>query len=312
MDIILFPACSFILSEKINLQKYLSSNNNKSTIITGALVSAEIGKKEIPIRLIVNNESLRIAVISLPVNKKVYALMTTPGLLKELSADDTARKFYYFKNITAKEDICDVTKIISKYSANLDYSKNIISIDEAFKKIKQLNIMKTSTIEKMKKFMTSQNNSENLINSNEAIIDNYIEKIFVFKNNKTIEEFDSSIVKWLQIGNINAMVAISSTITNIYKNFSKVEISDIYPPNNNCKVIAFDSGHHQYSGRYKRSLEKVEKTLNKEYKSGQVFLAFWKYLNSSTSEAWAKPNMQFNRKKINYNDNTDFIDVFEV
>ena len=208
--------------------------------------------------------------------------------------------------------INDALSIVTKHGCFLNYSADLLPLDYALQKLEKLNIVRNKVLHSINRHSQISSDLQNLSDSQESITDNFSETIIVSTKNKLMEEFDSSIVKWLQISNISAMVAISSTIVNIKKDFSKVEISDNYPPKNNSKVIAFDSGHHQYSGRYLKSLISVSKTLEQEYNTGQVFLSFWKYFKSSSKSVWVVPEMTYERKQIINGNLVDYIDLFEI
>jgi len=322
-DIILFPACSLLLKKNYPIKLYQKMLNDKCALIAGTLDDAKPTKGNIPIRLIINNKYIRYVEVEFGFNKKAYALLATPELYKMRYGEERGRKYLFLHDVGdisgSKKEMDELINtaqpILSKYLHCLDYSKNKISTDKTIEKLLKLNLASPLTIKAIRNYSTGSKNQPNLFNSAESVIDGYSEKIVIMNNKEIMEEFDSSKVMWLQIKDISAMAAISSTITKIHKDFSGVEVSDKYAPKDKQPVIAFDSGHHQYSGRYKSSLKSVVKTLNKKYGSGMVFLAYWKYLNSMSNYQWAEPTLLDSvsrRFTVSTKNKNDFVDIFEI
>jgi hypothetical protein len=117
---------------------------------------------------------------------------------------------------------------------------------------------------------------------------------------------------WMQMDEISAIVAISSSITKTYN--WDVEISEAHPPLNKDYMIAFDLGHHQYGGRYGMSLEAVLRRLSQRANKFEgVSLSFWQYMNVNVS--WARPKTWECKTKIMNKSlchKGDSVSVFEV
>jgi hypothetical protein len=94
-------------------------------------------------------------------------------------------------------------------------------------------------------------------------------------------------VLWFQAGDYSIMTAISSTIRKIKKDEYKA--LDSNPPNLSSPVIVLDVGHHQYSGRYTRTMMSVHKHLNKKFGKSIVIVSYWKYLKSISKSNWIEP-----------------------
>ncbi|MDR3609978.1 MAG: hypothetical protein P4L27_05415 [Ignavibacteriaceae bacterium] len=322
-DIILFPACTFIQDKDHSNKLYQKMLSNDCVLIAGTLDDAKPINEKIPIKLLINNEHIRYVEVEFGFKKKAYARLTSPELYLMQYGKTVGRKYLILYDtgdiVGSKKEmnalINDAQLILNKYLNCIDYSKDIISTDETIEKLIKLELASQQTIDAIKKYSTISKTKASLFDSEESVIDNYSEQIVVINKKEIMEEFDSSKVMWLQIKNINAMVAISSTITKIYKDFSKVEVSDKYLPKEKQPVIALDSGHHQYSGHYQNCLKNVVRKLNKEYTSGMIFLAFWKYLNSKSDYIWAEPsNLEsvLRRFIVSTKNKNDFVDLFEV
>ncbi|MDR3598839.1 hypothetical protein [Clostridium sp.] len=322
-DIILFPACTFIQDKDHSNKLYQKMLSNDCVLIAGTLDNAKPINENIPIKLIINNENIRYVEVEFGFKKKAYALLATPALYEMRYGKKRGRTYQFLFDtgdiVGTKKEMDELINtafpILIKYLHCLDYSKNIISTDETIEKLIKLKRASQQTLDAIKNYSTISEIKPSLFDPEESIIDNYSEKIVIINQKEIMDEFDSSKVKWLQIKNINAMVAISSTIVNIYKDFSRVAISDRHMPKEKQPVIAFDSGHHQYSGRYKNILQKVASTLKKDYASGMIFLAYWKYLNSKSDYVWAEPsNLESVSRRfiVSTNNKNDFVDLFEV
>ncbi len=135
---------------------------------------------------------------------------------------------------------------------------------------------------------------------------------------KPVEKFniESNIALWMQMDSFSSMIAISSTIDEIRK--GKTRKSKILSPNSNSHVLVFDLGHHQYNGRYTRTMKSVLKSI--ETKSGKkkaIILAYWKYLNARPYYYWYEPDsswIKVNRilMKEENNVRVDFLDIIDI
>jgi hypothetical protein len=130
-------------------------------------------------------------------------------------------------------------------------------------------------------------------------------------------KFKDPHVEWLQIDFVSAYIAISSSIKYICSN-EKVLLSKQYPPKQATNSFAFDLGHHQYNGRYKKVLNSVLRSIDKrdKYKAA-VILSYWKYLNGNANFRWLAPEsapwIRFQRIELPTPDHalTDYLDVFD-
>jgi hypothetical protein len=145
----------------------------------------------------------------------------------------------------------------------------------------------------------------------------YKETWEAWRKGKKVEGSHNESVTWLQAGKVSSMVAISSTIGII--SAGEIDESVSLPPKKKSTLIAIDMGHHQYSGRYVKTLRRVFKSM-KEL-AGQpdlVLLAFWKYRNSSTRIPWAMAEGgskdKFFRHSIPHGmgEGVDYLDVFRT
>ncbi len=130
-------------------------------------------------------------------------------------------------------------------------------------------------------------------------------------------QFTDYHVELLQMDSISAYVAISSSIKDICSNENILK-SKQHPPKEASSCFAFDLGHHQYNGRYKKTLNRVLRSINRrgEHKSA-VILSYWKYLNGNANFRWSAPEnapwIRFQRIELPTPDHTltDYLDVFD-
>ena len=84
----------------------------------------------------------------------------------------------------------------------------------------------------------------------------YKENEIILNNGETLEKFDSSFVLGLNLDGISVRTALSSTIKKIRDNgIINSEVKPLSQNQNN--ILAFDLGHHQYTGRYKMTLQSI-------------------------------------------------------
>jgi hypothetical protein len=128
---------------------------------------------------------------------------------------------------------------------------------------------------------------------------------------------DNETVGWMKMGKVSAMVAISSTIGMISYGWYKKSRRD--PPDEALDLLALDLGHHQYSGRYLKTLRRVFNSIKlMTHRRGLVILSFWKYKNSNSRVRWSNPDfyrgMRFTRHCVNQNivQHGDWLDVFRL
>lgn len=140
----------------------------------------------------------------------------------------------------------------------------------------------------------------------------------ILKKGKDFEEFNDGFVLGLNLGAISSRVALSSTIRKIRDD--DIVNSEVSPVKENEEnILAFDLGHHQYTGRYKMTLQSINRVLNKKSKYGSaIFLSYWKYLNGFSNYYWYENNdhidIKVNRQKLKVKDSkkVDYFDIFEI
>jgi hypothetical protein len=145
----------------------------------------------------------------------------------------------------------------------------------------------------------------------------YKETWEAWRRGKKAEGSHNESVTWLQAGKVSSMVAISSTIGII--STGEIDESAALPPKKKSSLIAIDMGHHQYSGRYVKTLRRVFTSMrNLAGRPDLVLLAFWKYRNSSTINPWAMPESGGKEKFFRYSishgmgEGVDYLDVFRT
>jgi len=144
------------------------------------------------------------------------------------------------------------------------------------------------------------------------------ETCVIIKKGNVVEEIDESTVLGTSLNDIDSRIAISSTIKKIRD--ASIEVSDINPFQDDPDFIfAFDIGHEQYTGRYKRTLKSIVKVLDKEAVNGAaIFLTYWKYIHASTYYYWYEDlgglNIEVDREYINVrsSDKKDYFDIIKV
>lgn len=130
--------------------------------------------------------------------------------------------------------------------------------------------------------------------------------------------FRDTHVEVLQMDSISAFVAISSSIGKICSG-EGVMSSKTIPPVQGSNAFAFDLGHHQYNGRYVRTLRRVLKAIQGQSpEQSTVILSFWKFLDGNIRTPWAvsddgNDGMSHQRISLEAPDHslTDFLDLFE-
>ncbi|MGE5499544.1 MAG: hypothetical protein ACM3Q2_15795 [Syntrophothermus sp.] len=148
------------------------------------------------------------------------------------------------------------------------------------------------------------------------------ENLMILNYGKKLEMFDSQIVKHIQMDCVQVLTAISSTITGIKKSWGETETwgeivkSEINPPEYSLKIIALDSGHHQYNGRYTLSLNSVLRHLKKHYKYPTVILSYWRFRNGAINCPWAYSGSKIRIERIESDivneEQTDILDIISV
>ena len=145
------------------------------------------------------------------------------------------------------------------------------------------------------------------------------ETLKIFISGSMVYECGLDEVPWFQAGDYSIMAAISSTIKKIKKD--KYKALDKFPPNISSPIVVLDVGHHQYNGRYTRTMWSVHNHLTKKFGKGIVIVSYWKYLKSMGQSNWIEPKTDKNEwlkiKPIPFkiNDNTqedDILDIIDV
>ena len=143
----------------------------------------------------------------------------------------------------------------------------------------------------------------------------YVEDAVVLRRGRPILQWDPYTVKWLKIGRVDAMLAISSTIKKVYDD------ETLRGPKASSKsskaVVAISLGHHQYSTRFGiRTLGKVLRVL-KTHNPGRavVVLSFWAFKRSASRISWTAPNgLDFTRHRIPLGEDgrDDILDILKI
>lgn len=132
-----------------------------------------------------------------------------------------------------------------------------------------------------------------------ADADRKVETTVVLKNGEMIENFPSGRAAIVQMGRVTSYAACSSSIGQIRG--GTVFSSEAFPAVSGSPILALDSGHHQYGGRYLRTLSSVSKWLGLHHQEPNlVVLSYWKYRNGQTFSSWLvtrgmKPNIEMKR-----------------
>ena len=132
----------------------------------------------------------------------------------------------------------------------------------------------------------------------------------VVKKGKVVCSLDSSVVEQRNIDQIPALLAISSTVSQI-RNLQELP----FKARKNSRCLVLDMGHHQYRGRYMMTLRSVASRLSRKFMvQPHVLLAFWRYKNSKINSPWAVSARSESYRRIEqpWGDHTDFIDVFST
>lgn len=125
------------------------------------------------------------------------------------------------------------------------------------------------------------------------------ETTVVLKNGEMVENFPSGRAAIVQMGRLTSYSACSSSIGQIRG--GTVFSSKAFPSMSGSPILALDSGHHQYGGRYLRTLNSVSKWLGRHYQAPNlVVLSYWKYRDGQTFSSWLvagdmKPNIEMKR-----------------
>lgn len=144
------------------------------------------------------------------------------------------------------------------------------------------------------------------------------ETCVIIEEGEAIQEINDSTALGINLNGIDSRVAISSTIKEIRD--GSVEISEIKPCKKNPDYIfAFDIGHEQYTGRYKRTLKSIVKVLDREAVSGAaIILTYWKYIHASSYYYWCEKlrglNIEVDREYLNIKNSNkkDYFDIIKV
>ena len=144
------------------------------------------------------------------------------------------------------------------------------------------------------------------------------ETCVIIEKGNVVEEIDESTALGTLLNGIDSRIAISSTIKKIRD--ASIEVSEINPCQDEPDYIfAFDIGHEQYTGRYKRTLKSIGKELNKEAVNGAaIFLSYWKYIHASTYYYWCEKlgglNIEVDREYMDVKDSNkqDYFDIIKV
>lgn len=113
------------------------------------------------------------------------------------------------------------------------------------------------------------------------------ERMVILRGGEVVERFTSGTAMGVQMASLTAYAACSSSIWELIQKGGNVTASTVAPPAPNSPVLALDSGHHQYNGRYARSLRSVARKLAARHGlPSLVALAYWKYRDGQTNSRW--------------------------
>ncbi|SDL52803.1 hypothetical protein [Halarsenatibacter silvermanii] len=144
------------------------------------------------------------------------------------------------------------------------------------------------------------------------------ETCVIIENGNMAEEIDDATALGVSLNGIDSRIAVSSTIKKIRD--ASIEVSEINPCQDEPDYIyAFNIGHQQYTGRYRRTLKSITRELNKEAEKGAaVFLSYWKYIHASTYYHWLENlgnlDAGVNREHIEVENSAkkDYFDIIKV
>lgn len=110
------------------------------------------------------------------------------------------------------------------------------------------------------------------------------------------------------------MSAESSTITEARED--RLTASPEHPPRAGVPVLLVDMGHHQYSGRYTRTLTSVTQHVARRFGvPALTALSYWKYRQTWPGSSWVFPvqsAFQHTRHTLPWGDLMDLLDLIEV
>ena len=148
--------------------------------------------------------------------------------------------------------------------------------------------------------------------------DDYFEAPIVLKGNTPFEVFwGNQIVAWLNLMDHPVGISLSSTIRDGY-----ADERHVYSPKSpwsdaSRDVIAFDLGHHQYSGRYMQTLRSVLRNNLRADFGGHpsIILSFWRPEGCSTHSEWmimGRNARNFNIRSDRFIVDHDYVDMIDV
>jgi hypothetical protein len=110
------------------------------------------------------------------------------------------------------------------------------------------------------------------------------------------------------------MSAESSTITEARED--RITPSNAHPPREGSPLLLVDMGHHQYSGRYTRTLTSVTQHVARRFGvPALTTLSYWKYRHTWPKAAWTFPigsTFQRERHTLAWGGLTDLLDLLDV
>jgi hypothetical protein len=134
----------------------------------------------------------------------------------------------------------------------------------------------------------------------------YKETANMICNGKVISDFDIQNIHIDNYKNYYFISAISSTI----KEINELSSEDTSIPKKN-NVVIVDMGHHQYNGRYMRTLNSVTRHIKNEYNIVPfTALSFWKFKNAAINADWFVSEKNIGFKRLIRNN--DFIDIMVI
>lgn len=123
-------------------------------------------------------------------------------------------------------------------------------------------------------------------------------------NGEVIHVFNNENIHLSNYKDVNFISAISSTIKKTKELKENTSLS-------RKPVIIVDMGHHQYNGRYMRTLKSVSQHIKNKFNIIPfTVLSFWKFNNASLKADWFVSGKKLGFKRITRNN--DFIDILDV
>jgi len=144
----------------------------------------------------------------------------------------------------------------------------------------------------------------------------YRESAGIWIEGRQALKLNSDAARGVSLPRVHILAAISSTIGQV-ADPKMGHLEALTGLADSKRVLVMDMGHHQYSGRYLRTLRRVwMRVRDASHKRTVVVLAFWKYLGTKSETRWMEPKkgrrQKFERHRIPLSidrSREDFLDV---